>query len=53
MLTVFVLFNGIFSFCSNCYLQSMAAQKRTSDLVGITMPDVIRIADLSDEAFDD
>ena len=31
----------------------MAAQKRASDLVGITMRDVIRKADLSDEDFDD
>ena len=30
----------------------MAAQKRASDSVGITMRDVIRKADLSDEAFD-
>ena len=31
----------------------MAAQKRASDLVGITMRDVITKADLSDEAVDD
>ena len=34
-------------------MQSIAAQKRASDLVGITMRDVIRKADPSDEAFDD
>ena len=31
----------------------MAAQKRASNLIGITMRDVIRKADPSDEAFDD
>ena len=31
----------------------MAAQKRVSDLVGITLRDVISKTDLSDEAFDD